>query len=311
MTIDSSGLFSGSHPRSAIYTFRRRWRLTRRLRIELSCFTLPAVALVGTLAPATNVFAAPTNVDNAQTSPAPLKAVEVLRLPGGVPLEMVIVPAGTFTMGSPDSEAKTDEHMGKEPRHKVTISRPFYLSKYEITQRQYEALTGTNPSQVKGDNLPVTNISWEEAIAAAKRASEVLKRDFRVPTDAQWEYAARAGTTTTVYTGNDEAAVHAAGWCGGNGDHRVHAVGEKAPNAFGLYDMIGNVREWTRDVYGPHDAISEVDPTGPAEGDMRISRGGAYTGRLLVCRAAIRNVEPPTKKNGIIGLRLSLDPGAR
>jgi formylglycine-generating enzyme required for sulfatase activity/pimeloyl-ACP methyl ester carboxylesterase len=235
-----------------------------------------------------------------------LRPVETLALGDGLTLEMVLVPAGSFMMGSPDSEARTDEHVGKEPRHEVTITRPFYMSRYEVTQRQYQTLIGANPSVTQGDTLPATNMSWEEAVADARRMSDVLGRDIRVPTDAQWEYAARAGTTTTVYTGNDAEAVHAAGWCGGNADRRVHAVGEKAPNAFGLYDMIGNVREWTLDAHGPYPARAQ-DPVAPMKGDLRISRGGAFTGQILVCRAAIRNVEPATKKSPIIGLRLVME----
>lgn len=237
---------------------------------------------------------------------AGLKPAEMLSLGDGLTLEMVLIPAGSFMMGSPDSEARTEEHIGKEGLHKVTLTRPFYMSKYEITQAQYQKLMGVNASVTKGETLPATHMSWEEAVAAARRISEVLERDIRIPTDAQWEYAARAGTTTTVYTGNDEAAVHAAGWCGQKADdpdRRVHPVGEKPPNAFGLYDMIGNVREWTLDPHGPYPA-GEEDPQGPAEGAMRISRGGAFTGRLTVCRAAIRNEEPATKKSSIIGLRL-------
>jgi formylglycine-generating enzyme required for sulfatase activity len=239
---------------------------------------------------------------------AKLKPIEKLDLGGGVPLEMVLVPAGTFTMGSPDSELKTEEHTGHEPLRKVTISRPFYLSKYEITQAQFAKVMGEDTSKTKGESLPATNVSWDEALVVAKRFGEAVKRDIRIPTDAQWEYAARAGTQTTVYTGNDEAAVHSAGWCAGNSPQGAHPVGEKAPNAFGLYDMIGNVREWTHDVHGPAAAVDAVDPEGPAAGDMRISRGGAFTGRILVCRAAIRNVEPATKKSSIIGLRLAMEP---
>jgi formylglycine-generating enzyme required for sulfatase activity len=239
---------------------------------------------------------------------AKLEPMVALDLGGGLHLEMVLVPAGTFTMGSPDSELKTEEHTGHEPLRKVTITRPFYLSKYEITQAQFAKVMGEDTSKTKGEKLPATNISWDEAQVAAKRFGEAVRRDVRIPTDAQWEYAARAGTQTMVYTGNDEAAVHSAGWCAAN-SKEVHPVGEKVPNAFGLYDMIGNVREWTRDVHGPAAAVDTVDPEGPTTpGDMRISRGGAFTGRLLVCRAAIRNVEPATKKSTIIGLRLAMEP---
>jgi formylglycine-generating enzyme required for sulfatase activity len=239
---------------------------------------------------------------------AKLKPAETLDLGGGVALEMVLIPAGAFTMGSPDSEIKTEEHTGHEPPRKVTITRPFYLSKYEITQAQFAKVLGEDTSKTKGEKLPATNVSWDEALVVAKRFGQAVKRDVRIPTDAQWEYAARAGTQTTVYTGNDEAAVHSAGWCGGN-SQAVHPIGEKVPNAFGLYDMIGNVREWTRDVHGPAAAVDAVDPEGPTTaGDMRISRGGAFTGKILVCRAAIRNVEPATKKSTIIGLRLAMEP---
>jgi formylglycine-generating enzyme required for sulfatase activity len=261
----------------------------RRMLLVVAWLTIPtAIAMAG----------------GKSAKPAPTQTLE---LGAGVTLDMVLIPAGTFTMGSPDTEPKTDEHRGNEPLRKVTISRPFYMSRYEITQAQYERVMGANPSQAKGETLPATNVSWEEAGAAAQRFGKVLKRNVRLPTDAEWEYAARAGTQTTVYTGNDQAAVHAAGWCGRNTD-KAHPIGEKLPNAFGLYDMIGNVREWTRDVHGPAAAVDAVDPVGPATGDMRISRGGAFTGQILVCRAAIRNVEPATKKSAIIGLRLVMEP---
>jgi formylglycine-generating enzyme required for sulfatase activity len=163
---------------------------------------------------------------------------------------------------------------------------------------------GVNPSATKGDRLPVTNVSWDDAIAFAKKVAELTGRDVRIPTDAQWEYAARAGTQTVVYTGDDEDAKAKAGWCGPGSDKRVHEAGEKGANAFGLFDMIGNVREWTRDVHGDQDGKDAVDPEGPASGEMRISRGGAFTGQTLVCRAAIRNVEPHDKRTPIIGIRL-------
>ena len=160
---------------------------------------------------------------------AKLKPTETIDLGGGVNMELVLVPAGTFVMGSPDSEAKTDEHKGKEPQHKVTLTKPFYMTKYEVTQPQYEKIVGTNPSRNKGDQFPVVDVSWEDAMAFAKKAGEVMKRDVRIPTDAQWEHAARAGTQTAVYTGDDDAAKDKAGWCGANSGGKVHPVGEKGP----------------------------------------------------------------------------------
>ena len=141
-------------------------------------------------------------------------------------------------------------------------------------------------------------------MAFARRVGELTKRDVRIPTDAQWEYAARAGTQTVVYTGDDDPAKLKAGWCSPNSGGHVHPVGEMPPNAFGLYDMIGNVREWTKDIHGDQDGKDAVDPEGPSSGENRISRGGAHTGRILVCRAAIRNVEPAAKRSSIIGVRL-------
>jgi formylglycine-generating enzyme required for sulfatase activity len=233
-----------------------------------------------------------------------LKPSETLDLGDGVKLEMLLVPPGSFMMGSPESEPKRPGDAEMEKLHKVTITQPFYLGKFELTQAQYEKVTGKNPSSVKGDDLPVSDIVWDDAVAFCKAASEKLKRDIRLPTEAQWEYACRAGTQTVYYTGDDDAALDKAGWYSKNSEKKPHPGGQKAPNAFGLFDMIGNVRELCSDFCAPYEAKDTVDPTGPEKGEKHVSRGGAYAALMtVICRCASRTPEPLDRKNAIIGMR--------
>ncbi|MBI3829399.1 MAG: SUMF1/EgtB/PvdO family nonheme iron enzyme [Planctomycetes bacterium] len=233
-----------------------------------------------------------------------LKASETLDLGDGVKLEMLLIPPGAFTMGSPAGEPKRDGDGPMEKPHKVTITKPFYLAKFELTQAQYEKVMGTNPSVKKDPTFPVVDLVWDDAVAFCKKASEVLKRDMRLPTEAQWEYACRAGTQTTYYTGGEEADLDKAGWYSKNSGGTVHKGGEKAANAFGLFDMLGNVRELVRDFYADYDGKDETDPQGPEQGEKHISRGGAFPAQThLICRCASRTPEPLTRKNAIIGLR--------
>jgi formylglycine-generating enzyme required for sulfatase activity len=166
-------------------------------------------------------------------------------------MEFVLMPAGTFTMGSPasDPNAYDDE----KPAHQVTISKPFYMGKYEVTQAQWKAVMGSenNPSYFKGDSLPVDHVSWrdvQEFIQKLNRREEQASGVFcRLPTEAEWEYAARAGTTTLYSFGDDAAELDDYAWYAGNADHTSYPVGQKKPNAWGLYDMHGNVSEWCQD----------------------------------------------------------------
>lgn len=232
-----------------------------------------------------------------------LKPSETLDL-GGVKLEMLLIPPGSFMMGSPESEVKRPGDNDMEKLHKVTITQPFYLGKFELTQAQYEKIAGNNPSSIKGDDLPVSDIVWDDAVAFCKKASETLKRDLRLPTEAQWEYACRAGTQTVYYTGDDEAALDKAGWYSKNSERKPHRGGEKAPNAFGLYDMLGNVRELCSDFCVAYDGKDAVDPVGPEKAEKHVSRGGAYAALMTtICRCASRTPEPLERKNGIIGMR--------
>jgi formylglycine-generating enzyme required for sulfatase activity len=226
-----------------------------------------------------------------------------LDLGGNVKWEGVLVPAGTFVMGSPAGEAKTEKESAMEKQHKVTISQPFYMGKLELTQAQYQKVMGDNPSTTKGDDLPLHNASWQNAQDFCDKLAKQIGRDVQLPTEAQWEYACRAGTTTAYYNGKEIADLDKIAWFGANSDHKIHPGGQKLPNAWGLYDMLGNAREFVRDLYTESPQSDAVDPTGPKEGDPKnhVVRGGAYTANAagaLNCRAATHRPTESLMMNG-------------
>lgn len=229
-----------------------------------------------------------------------------LDLGGDVKWEGVLIPAGTFVMGSPAGEAKTPEQSAMEKQHKVAITRPFYLGKFELTQAQYEKVAGENPSGTKGADLPVHNVSWQNAQDFCTKLSKLAGRDVQLPTEAQWEYACRAGTSTAYHTGNAIEDLDKAGWYGANSGGRPHRGGEKVANGWGVFDMHGNIREFTRDHYDGRPLDDASDPAGPKDGDPNnhVVRGGAYSANVAVvlnCRAAIRK---PTESLAITGFRV-------
>jgi len=237
---------------------------------------------------------------------AGLEPTLTLDLGGGVTWEGVLIPAGSFLMGSPPGEAKTDKESALEKQHQVTLTEPFYLGKYELTQAQYEKVMGANPSTIKGEKLPVHNLPWQDAQDFCAKLSQASHRSVQLPTEAQWEYACRAGTTTAYHSGNQIADLNKVGWYGGNSGGKPHPVGELAPNAWGVYDMHGNIREFVRDLYAEAPLEAATDPLGPKEGDPKnhVVRGAAYTANAAValnCRAACRR---PTENLGSTGFRI-------
>jgi formylglycine-generating enzyme required for sulfatase activity len=237
------------------------------------------------------------------------KAVD---LGGGVVMELVLVPAGRFRMGSP---AKEKDRREDETQHRVSITRPFYIGKYEVTQEVWEKVMGSNPSFFKGAKNPVERVSWGNCQEFLKKLNALGKeRDqFRLPTEAQWEYACRAGTRTRFSSGDADAGLADYAWSDANSGNTTHPVGAKQPNAWGLYDMHGNVWEWCSDWYDEdwYAKSPKDDPTGPATGSVRVVRGGSWDDPPAICQSAVRSFHPghPSKIRGLRVLVVVPAPG--
>ena len=228
----------------------------------------------------------------------------ILSLGKGVTMKLIRIPVGKFMMGSPETEKGRRDDEG--PQRWVTISKPFYMGVTEVTQAQYESVTGKNPSKFKAPQNPVEMISWNDAMAFCTVLSKKTRRAVRLPTEAQWEYACRAGAKTRFGFGDDDKGMDAYGWCASNSDGKTHPVGRKKPNAFGLYDMHGNVREWCRDWYDVkfYAKAKNVDPenTKASGKHARVLRGGSCLSAYS--RAAFRLRFPPTSRWHDIGFRV-------
>ena len=227
-------------------------------------------------------------------------------------MEFVKIPSGTFTMGSPTSEK---DRYDDEKQHQVTISRDFYMGKYEVMQAQWTAVMGTNPSKFQGDNLPVEQVSWEDAQSFIKKLNAKGEGTYRLPTEAEWEYAARGGKEGQAFgigDGNNLSSSQA----NFNGDYpygnaakgkyleKTTPVGSYQPNAWGLYDMHGNVWEWCADWYGDYSSSAQTDPTGATTGSFRVFRGGSWSGNGRDLRSANRGSSTPAARYNYLGFRL-------
>jgi len=237
---------------------------------------------------------------------------EKANLGAGNNLDMVLIPAGKFKIGSPESEENRSDD---ETQHEVTLTKPFYMGKYEVTQEQWEAVMGDNPSKIKGEKLPVTHVSWEDCQEFIKKLNASTKGGYRLPTEAEWEYACRAGTKT-AYSFGDSLTKGDANYSdpedtikdGVRGSAK--AVGGFKPNAFGLYDMHGNVWEWCEDWKADYPAGALIDPKGPPTGEYRILRGGRFGFGPSDSRSANRNNYGVTPDSGFAdgGFRLARAP---
>jgi formylglycine-generating enzyme required for sulfatase activity len=230
--------------------------------------------------------------------------------------EFILIPAGTFNMGADKESAHAfatyDDEM---PQHRVTISQSFYLGKYAVTQDEWVAVMGSNPSKFKGHHNPVENVSWNDVQTFIQRlnAKEGTEK-YRLPTEAEWEYAARAGTDGAYSFGGGTGQLRLYAWYDGNARGETHPVGQKKPNPWGLYDMYGNVWEWVEDWYDPtyYHRSPSTDPAGPASGANRVVRGGSWYFSARGLRSALRYDFAPDGRFDSFGFRLarSLDQSA-
>jgi formylglycine-generating enzyme required for sulfatase activity len=227
---------------------------------------------------------------------------EVIELGKGVRLEMVLVPAGKFKMGSPKKEKDRSDD---ETQHEVTLTKPFYLGKYEVTQEQWESVMGDNPSSTKGAKLPVTDVSWDDCQEFIKKLNAKTNGGYRLPTEAEWEFACRAGTST-AYSYGDSLTKSDANIDNGAGS--IKAVGSYKANVFGLHDMHGNVFEYCNDWKADYPAGAVTDPKGPAKGEYRVLRGGSFDFNVSAARSSFRIINSPSLRFIFYGFRLARTP---
>jgi eukaryotic-like serine/threonine-protein kinase len=221
----------------------------------------------------------------------------------GIKLDLVLIPAGKFMMGSPASETGRGSN---ETQHEVTLTKPFYMGKHEVTQEQYEAVMGNNPSSNKGAKLPVTYVSWNDCQEFIKKLNAKTNGGYRLPTEAEWEYACKAGTGTAYSVGDSLTKSDANSGAGPGGS--LISVGTYKANAFGLYDMHGNVWEWCENWYRDYPAGAVTDPKGPGTGTSRVLRGGSFSYLGSKARSSYRLASPPTFRNNTDGFRLARTP---
>jgi formylglycine-generating enzyme required for sulfatase activity len=251
--------------------------------------------------------------------------VDVVDFGEGVKLEMVLVPAGKFKMGftkkeladfklefQEDIKKTKNRELGKKEKeavdwvinvqgkqHEVNLTKPFYMGKYEVTQEQWESVMGKNPSDTKGAKLPVTDVSWNDCQEFIKKLNAKTDGGYRLPTESEWEYACRAGTTTAYSFGDSLTKSDANIDSGGS-----KAVGSYKANAFGLYDMHGNIFEWCEDLHGEY-PFAVTDPKGPAKGNLRVMRGGCFFDNALKNGSSFRHGKPSSNRDYRDGFRLA------
>ena len=222
----------------------------------------------------------------------------------GISINMVRVEAGTFTMGATAEMKVPDDD--EKPTHQVTLTNDYYIGKYEVTQALWQAVTGNNPSNYKGDNLPVENVSWNDCQEFISKLNRITGKTFRLPTEAEWEYAARGGKKSRGYQYSGSNNLADVAWYEDNSGSKTHTIGSKQANELGIYDMTGNVWEWCQDWYGKYSSSSQTNPTGATSGSYRVIRGGSWFNAARYCRSSFRFNGTPVYRRIDLGLRLVL-----
>ena len=220
-------------------------------------------------------------------------------------MEFVLIPSGNFMMGA--DKNLEGVHRAETPRHRVTISKAFYLGKFEVTQSQWVAVMGHNPSSLEVPSNPVDTVSWDDARYFVGKLNQMEGTDrYRLPTEAEWEYAARAGTENPYFFSDDTFGLDHYAWFDGNSGETIHPVGQKNANAWGLHDMLGNVSEWVQDWYDEnyYSQASPVDPQGPSSGEYRVARGGSYSDNVVDCSTTNRGCFSSDFRSPYIGFRV-------
>ena len=240
---------------------------------------------------------------------APIANSDHISIPvkDGISIDMVRVEAGTFTMGA-TREMKNlwAPFDNEEPTHQVTLTNDYYIGKYEVTQALWKAVMGNNPSGFKGDNLPVENVSWKDCLKFISKLNSITGKTFRLPTEAEWEYAARGGNKSRGYQYSGSNNLSDVAWYGDNSGNKTHDVGSKQANELGIYDMSGNVYEWCQDRYDNYSSSSQTNPTGATTGSNRVERGGSWIFTDWGCRSSYRSYGTPDCRYSFLGLRLVL-----
>ena len=226
--------------------------------------------------------------------------------PTVVRVDMVLIQGGLFTMGC--APGQSDCAQTETPARSVRLG-DYYIGKYEVTQGLWKAVMGSNPSNFTGnDNLPVEQVSWDDIQEFIVKLNTKTKQKYRLPTEAEWEYAARGGNISRGYAYPGSNNINEVAWYNGNSGRQTHPVGVKQPNELGLHDMAGNVLEWVSDFYGSYPSFDEVNPQGPPTGSDRAVRGGGWGDEAKYCRVSLRHNNSPDVRRSFLGFRLVLPP---
>ena len=254
-----------------------------------------------------------TTASTVSVSPVQVPAVpsntisdDVITIPvkDGICIEMVKVEAGTFMMGA-TSEMK-NPYDDEKPVHQVTLTNDYYMGKYEVTQALWQVVMGKNPSYFKGDNLPVNYVRWKDCQRFISKLNSMTGRKFRLPTEAEWEYAARGGKKSRGYQYSGSSNISDVAWYDGNSGDKTHPVGSKQANELGIYDMTGNVLEWCQDWYGSYYSSSQTNPTGATSGSRHVNRGGSWHSNVRRSSSSCRYGVIYVDRDLDLGFRLAL-----